>query len=138
MKAVGTKHTGPELVVRRMLFCEGYRYRLHKRDLPGTPDIVFSTQRKAIFVNGCFWHGHGCHKGQAPKSKDQYWGPKLEANRLRDARNIEHLNAMGWTVLVVWQCELKAANRLRRRLIRFLGTKYPRSTSGKKVAKISR
>lgn len=106
MQSVKQKDTGPEQVVRRALFAAGYRYRLHRRDLPGSPDIVFPSRRKAIFVHGCFWHGHGCAKGRASKSRVEYWGPKLEANRARDERNVRDLMAMGWDVLVVWQCEL--------------------------------
>lgn len=84
MQSVGTVHTGPEMVVRRTLFALGYRYRLHRQDLPGKPDIVFAKKRKVIFVRGCFWHGHGCPKGRLPKSRLDYWGPKIERNRQRD------------------------------------------------------
>lgn len=106
MQSVKQKDTGPEQAVRRALFAAGYRYRLHRRDLPGSPDIVFPSRRKAIFVHGCFWHGHGCAKGRLPKSKTEYWGPKIEANRARDERNARDLKALGWDVLAVWQCEL--------------------------------
>ncbi len=121
MKAVRTKNTGPEMVVRRLLTDLGYRYRLHRKDLPGSPDIAFIGKKKAIFVHGCFWHGHECQKGRAPKSRLEYWGPKLEANRQRDARKSQELRALGWSVLTIWQCELGDGNRLSQRLVDFLG-----------------
>lgn len=120
MQSIGTKNTGPEMVIRRALFELGYRYRLHRKDLPGSPDIVFPGRRKAIFVHGCFWHGHGCQKGRAPKSRMEYWGPKIEANRLRDARNLRELAARGWQVLVVWQCDLADLEKALQQIIIFL------------------
>ncbi|WP_424814531.1 very short patch repair endonuclease [Roseococcus sp. YIM B11640] len=107
MQSVKTKNTGPELVVRRALFAAGYRYRIHRRDLPGSPDIVFPSRRKAIFVHGCFWHGHNCKKGRPSKSKIEYWGPKIENNRQRDEKNYKSLLTMGWDVKVIWQCEIE-------------------------------
>ncbi|WP_103220795.1 very short patch repair endonuclease [Roseibium marinum] len=106
MQSVQTKNTGPEMVVRQLLHSHGYRYRLHRKDLPGRPDIVFASKRKAIFVHGCFWHGHNCDKGKLPKSKLEYWTPKIAANKARDAKNVAELEAKGWKVLVIWQCEL--------------------------------
>lgn len=106
MKRVGRRDTKPELVVRRMLHARGWRYRLHRKGLPGTPDLVFATRRAAIFVNGCFWHGHSCRLGRAPKSRAEFWGPKLDANRERDARKIAELVDTGWRVMTVWQCSL--------------------------------
>lgn len=124
MQSVQTRNTGPELSVRRILFNLGYRYRLHRRDLPGSPDIVFPGRRKVIFVHGCYWHGHGCAKGRLPKSRLEYWGPKIEANRARDKRNRRDLKATGWSALTVWQCETaKFPLRLIHRLTQFLGTK---------------
>jgi DNA mismatch endonuclease (patch repair protein) len=120
MQSVKTKDTGPEQVVRRVLFAAGYRYRLHRRGLPGSPDIVFPGRRKAIFVHGCFWHSHGCAKGKAPKSRLEYWGPKLKANRARDTRNRHDLLSLGWDSLVIWQCELGNIDRLFARLTRFV------------------
>ncbi len=120
MQAVKTKDTGPEMIVRRMLHSHGYRYRLHRKDLPGRPDIVFKGRRKAIFVHGCFWHGHGCSKGKLPKSKLSYWQPKIEQNMARDARNISELEADGWQVLVVWQCEIADRQALWLRLQEFV------------------
>jgi DNA mismatch endonuclease (patch repair protein) len=107
MQSVQTKNTGPELAVRRGLFAAGYRFRLHRRDLPGSPDIVLPGRRKVIFINGCFWHGHGCAKGRPPKTRPEYWLSKIDANRDRDRRNIEALEALGWSVRTVWQCELR-------------------------------
>jgi len=106
MKRVGRRDTKPELVVRRMLHARGWRYRLHRKGLPGTPDLVFATRRAAIFVNGCFWHGHSCRLGRAPKSRAEFWGPKLDGNRERDARKISQLVDTGWRVMTVWQCSL--------------------------------
>lgn len=107
MSSVGTKDTGPELLLRQMLHRAGYRYRLHSTKLPGKPDIVFPARRKAIFVHGCFWHSHGCSKGQPPKSRADYWEPKLKANRERDALRLRQLSEIGWSSLVVWQCEFR-------------------------------
>ena len=121
MQAVKTKDTKPELVVRRVLHRLGYRFRLHRRDLPGRPDIVLPRHRKIIFVHGCFWHWHGCAKGQPPRSRPEYWLPKLERNVKRDVTNIEQLESLGWRVLVVWQCETKELDRLTLRLQDFVG-----------------
>jgi DNA mismatch endonuclease (patch repair protein) len=120
MQSVKTKDTVPEQLVRKALFAAGYRYRLHRKDLPGKPDIVFPSRKKAIFVHGCFWHGHGCSKGKLPKSRIGYWGPKIEANRQRDDRNVEFLQAAGWDVLVVWQCELADRIAAFERIARFV------------------
>jgi DNA mismatch endonuclease (patch repair protein) len=120
MQAVQGKDTGPEWVVRRLLHGAGYRYRLHDRHLPGRPDIVLPGRRKAIFVHGCFWHGHDCAKGRLPKTRLDYWAPKIEANRERDARKRAELEAQGWTVCVVWQCETKEIEALKVRLWTFL------------------
>lgn len=120
MRSVGTKNTGPEMSVRRWLHAQGYRYRLHQKTLAGTPDIVFPSRKKAIFVHGCFWHSHGCLKGKAPKSRSDYWAPKLEKNRLRDAFTLEELKASGWQTHVVWACELSDMDELGTRLKKFL------------------
>ena len=120
MRAVRGKDTGPEWFVRRLLHGQGYRYRLHDPDLPGKPDLVFASRGKVIFVHGCFWHAHGCRYGQAPKSKLDYWLPKLEANKGRDREKASQLRALGWSVLAVWQCETLAPKRLYRKLQRFL------------------
>ena len=108
MAQVRSKNTGPELDFRRLLHRKGFRYRLHKSDLPGCPDVVLSRHRIVIFVHGCFWHGHaGCPKGKLPKSNLNYWQPKLEATRARDRKAQLELGALGWTPLVVWQCEIR-------------------------------
>jgi len=121
MSRVGSKDTGPEMIVRRLLHRLGYRFRLHDRDLPGSPDIVFRRKRKVVFVHGCFWHGHSCRQGNPPKSKASYWGPKIAANRDRDARNIEELRKEGWESLILWQCKLEDREKLQELLVSFLG-----------------
>lgn len=128
MQSVGTRDTAPEWKVRRALFAAGYRYRLHRRELPGSPDIVFPARKKAILVHGCFWHSHGCSKGKAPKSRMEYWEPKLTANKARDTRNLRDLRALGWDVLVVWQCEVADSGPLLKRLTGFLEGRGIRST----------
>lgn len=120
MSRIGSKNTAPELIVRRLLHAMGYRFRLHRKDLPGTPDIVLPKLRKAIFVHGCFWHSHGCSKGQPPKSRSDYWAPKLEANRERDNLRLSQLNDLGWTTMVVWQCELTESTATFQRVKKFL------------------
>ncbi|WP_306395327.1 very short patch repair endonuclease [Telluria beijingensis] len=120
MKSVGQKNTGPELVVRRLLHRMGYRYFLHRKDLPGTPDIVFPGKKKAIFVHGCYWHGHGCSKGMLPKSRLEYWAPKIAKNRARDVSNVDALTHLGWRVLTIWQCEIRNSNELAMQLQQFL------------------
>lgn len=121
MRAVPTRNTSPELIVRALLSHAGIRYRLHCKKLPGTPDIVFAGRQKAIFINGCFWHAHeGCPKGRPPQSRTEYWIPKLQANKARDQRNVAELESMGWKALTVWQCETKDLVALDARLIDFL------------------
>jgi len=133
MQAVGTKDTGPELAVRRLLHSHGYRYRLHQDGLPGHPDIVFPSRRKVVFVHGCFWHGHTCHKGSLPKTRIDYWEPKLVANHARDVRTALQLRALGWEVLTVWQCEIRNLDKLTRKLVRFLDGKLgKRNATAKK------
>ncbi|WCR16593.1 very short patch repair endonuclease [Paracoccus seriniphilus] len=112
IQSVKQKGTTSELVVRRLLHGAGYRYRLHRKGLPGRPDIVFGKRRKVILVHGCFWHAHGCSKGKAPKSKLDYWGPKLAQNVERDAKNVRDLVNAGWQVLTVWECETRDPARL--------------------------
>ena len=123
MQKVKTKNTGPEKAIRSMLHRLGYRFRLHRKDLPGTPDIVFPRRRIALFVHGCFWHAHGCAKGQPPKSRHEYWTPKLQANRERDQRNVDALIEAGWHVEIVWQCELADREALGARLGTLLSSK---------------
>ncbi|CAE6689365.1 Very short patch repair protein [Paraburkholderia domus] len=110
MRRIKSVDTAPELRVRKMLWQLGYRYRLHDKRLPGKPDIVFWGRRKAIFVHGCFWHQHnGCADSQLPKSNTEYWHPKLRRNVERDAEAIRLLEATGWSVLVVWDCQTRAS-----------------------------
>lgn len=121
MALVRSVDTKPEMAVRRMVHGMGYRYRLHCRDLPGKPDLVFRSRRAGVFVHGCFWHRHeGCALARLPKSKLDFWIAKLEGNRARDARKVEALKQTGWRVLVVWECELKNSETLALRLQRFL------------------
>ena len=120
MRAVRRENTGPELAVRRLLYAEGFRYRLHRHDLPGTPDIVLPGRRKVIFVNGCFWHGHGCKRIRAVQENADYWTTKIERNKRRDARNARNLRLAGWSVATVWECQLRREPELRNRLVRFL------------------
>lgn len=120
MGSVGQKNTGVEIRVRRMLFAAGYRFRVHRKDLPGRPDLDFPSRRKVVFVHGCFWHGHGCPKGRLPKSRPEYWEPKIARNRQRDSEQVVALTEMGWSSLTVWECELKAPEELLQKLIRFL------------------
>ena len=122
MRAVKSRDTKPEMRVRRLLHRAGYRYRLHAADLPGAPDIVFRGRRKAVFVHGCFWHGHHCRRGaRMPATNVEYWRRKIGRNVERHARNLETLAADGWTVLTLWECELKDETALRARLEEFLG-----------------
>jgi DNA mismatch endonuclease (patch repair protein) len=120
MARIRGKDTEPERAVRRLLHAMGFRFRLHRRDLPGTPDIVLPGRRKAIFVHGCFWHGHGCGRARLPKTRLDYWGPKIAANRARDARKTAALRRAGWSVAAVWECQLRRPSVLERRLTRFL------------------
>jgi DNA mismatch endonuclease (patch repair protein) len=112
MRAIRSKDTVPELVVRRLVHGMGYRYRLHRNDLAGHPDLVFPSKRKVVFVNGCFWHGHGCRRGDVqPKTNASYWRAKIARNVQRDARSEAALRASGWDVLTIWECETKPRNR---------------------------
>lgn len=118
MSGVHSKGTKPELRVRSVLFAAGLRFRLHRRDLPGTPDVVLPRHRTVIFVNGCFWHGHECPKGQTrPASNTMYWDRKLDRNIARDQANYEALRNLGWSVEVIWTCSLdECLNRVLERL----------------------
>lgn len=122
MAAVRGANTGPELRVRRLVHAMGYRYRLHVKALPGTPDLVFPRLRKVIFVSGCFWHMHTCGRCRIPATRRPYWLAKLERNARRDRRTRRQLRKAGWQVLVVWECQTQAKSleRLRRRIDRFL------------------
>jgi DNA mismatch endonuclease (patch repair protein) len=105
MAGIRSKNSVPEMVVRRALFAAGFRFRLHRRDLPGTPDIVMPSRRVAIFIHGCFWHAHrGCRYAKLPATRTDFWATKLQANVVRDGKAVESLNALGWRVLCVWEC----------------------------------
>jgi len=121
MASVKSEDTVPEMRIRRLLFSLGYRYRLHRKDLPGKPDIVFPLRQKAIFIHGCFWHGHQCKHGSVlPKSNTGYWLPKLERNKRRDNQNRRKLQTLGWKVKVVWECQIRNQVRIERELLKFL------------------
>ena len=108
MSSIKGKNSRPEMLVRRLLFAAGYRFRLHRRDLPGTPDIVMPSRKIAIFVHGCFWHSHqGCRFAKLPTTRTEFWKAKLEANSQRDRQSIKRLQEMGWRVLCVWECVLR-------------------------------
>ncbi len=121
MRAIRSKDTEPAMAVRSVVHGLGYRFRLHRQDLPGTPDLVFPARRKVIFVHGCFWHSHACKTGLIPKSNRDFWLPKLRRNKMRDRRNLEVLAQQGWDALVIWQCELKNSSAVSRRVRQFLG-----------------
>ena len=120
MAAVKSKHTTPEMVVRRLAHSLGFRFRLHVADLPGKPDLVFPRLRKVIDVRGCFWHLHGCRRCRIPSSRRAYWLAKLTRNACRDKESVKALRRDGWKVLVVWECETGRADLLRRKIERFL------------------
>ncbi|MBI1867744.1 MAG: DNA mismatch endonuclease Vsr [Methylocystis sp.] len=122
MRAVKSRDTAPERAVRKILWPFAPRYRLHRQDIPGNPDIAYVGKRLAIFVHGCFWHGHDCRRGaRMPKANAAYWQAKIARNRARDAAHREKLGAQGWRVLVVWECELKDPDALERKLRAFVG-----------------
>ncbi|MDH3032097.1 very short patch repair endonuclease [Methylobacterium fujisawaense] len=121
MQSVGQKNTKPELAVRKIAHALGYRFRLHRKDLPGRPDLVFPGRKKVVFVHGCFWHGHGCPKGRLPKSRPEFWVPKIEGNKERDHRAEAKLAELGWETLTVWQCEAKNVEAVTAQLVEFLG-----------------
>jgi len=122
MRHIRSQNTSPEMVVRRWVHGMGFRYRLHVAKLPGKPDLVFSALKKIIEVRGCFWHQHGkCIDSHIPKSRLEYWRPKLERNQRRDTENLYSLKALGFRVLVIWECEVRNEQRLISKLRRFLG-----------------
>lgn len=121
MAQVKNKNTAPEIIVRKNLHRLGYRFRLHRRDLPGNPDIVLPRYKAVIFVHGCFWHGHDCPRGKRPSSRQEFWDEKLDRNIERDKVNQETLRKMGWKVIVIWECETKDRQDLDVRLKKYLG-----------------
>ncbi len=121
MRAVKSRDTSPEMKVRALLRAIAPGYRVHRAELPGKPDIAYVGRKRAIFVHGCFWHGHDCVRGaRAPKANAAYWRAKIDRNRDRDGRNLQSLQALGWRAMVVWECELKDEAALRARLAAFL------------------
>jgi DNA mismatch endonuclease (patch repair protein) len=114
MRRIRSTDTKPEFLLRRLVYGLGFRYRLHRKDLPGNPDLVFVGRRKVIFVHGCFWHQHDiCVDGRVPRSKTEYWLPKLKRNVDRDAAALIKLGQMGWEALVIWECELGSAEMIK-------------------------
>jgi DNA mismatch endonuclease (patch repair protein) len=123
MRRVLGKNTGPEMVVRRLIHSMGFRYRLHRRDLPGCPDLVFPRLNTVLFVHGCFWHGHHCRAGRnRPASNREYWISKLDRNAARDKRNRAALRRLGWRVCVIWECQVSRGAGLRERIARLLSS----------------
>lgn len=121
MKRVRSQDTKPEMMLRRMVYAMGYRYRLHRRGLPGKPDLAFISKKKVIFLHGCFWHGHDCRAGsKVPASNKDYWLPKLARTKERDQENLARLNALDWRVLIVWECELKDLEATKTMVAHFL------------------
>lgn len=132
MSRIRSKNTNPEVTVRRMLHARGLRFRLHRRDLPGKPDIVFPRHRLAILVHGCFWHQHeGCRLASKPKSRIEYWTPKLSGNVRRDLKAQAALRALGWRVEIIWECEARSAKAIDARLSEILSTlKFSAANAG--------
>jgi DNA mismatch endonuclease (patch repair protein) len=129
MRRIRSKDTAPEMAVRRLVHGLGYRYRLHRKDLPGNPDLVFSSRRKVIFVHGCFWHQHensSCKITNTPKTNLEYWLPKLERTKQRDEVNQHKLKETGWDVLVIWECEIETSlDKAAKRIDKFLSVPTP-------------
>jgi DNA mismatch endonuclease, patch repair protein len=121
MRAIKSRDTGPELIVRRLARAIAPGYRLHRKDIPGRPDLAWIGHNRAVFVHGCFWHGHDCkHGSRVPKQNRDFWVAKIAGNRARDARNLAALEARGWRALVIWECELKPELSVSERLAAFL------------------
>lgn len=121
MSRIRSKHTGPEIAVRKLLTELGIRYRLHVKKYPGTPDIIISKIKTAIFINGCFWHQHkGCKRSSIPKTNIQYWEPKLVRNVRRQKEHVKALRKLGWQVSTVWECQTKDVLRLRKKLLKII------------------
>lgn len=124
MSKISGKNTKPEIIIRKIAHNLGYRFRLHRKDLPGKPDLVFPKYKKVIFVNGCFWHGHSkCSRSKLPSTHKKFWKEKIAGNKERDKANKIKLKKMGWDYLVIWQCEIKKSDyeQLEERILKFLG-----------------
>ncbi|MEA3364021.1 MAG: very short patch repair endonuclease [Candidatus Hydrogenedentes bacterium] len=129
MSRVKNRDTKPEIVVRSLVHRLGYRFRIHRRDLPGNPDIVLPKHKKLIFVHGCFWHGHkGCPRSKRPTTNSDFWSRKLDANIERDKKLRRKLRRMGWKVLVVWECETREPHKVLKKLEKFLDDESERTT----------
>lgn len=127
MRAIKGWDTGPELIVRRLLHAMGYRFQLHRRDLPGCPDVVLPRHRAAVLIHGCFWHRHSCVRGRSePSTRRAFWRAKFAANVQRDRRAVKALRRAGWRVLIVWECQTRDIERLRARLSKFLAAEPER------------
>ena len=123
MSRVREKNTCPELKVRSLVHRLGYRFRLHRKDLPGRPDLVFPSRKKIVFVHGCFWHGHDCVRGhRVPKTNSKYWIEKIQRNMERDSKHQSILKAMGWNVMVIWECEVNNSGILEEKIDGFLSS----------------
>lgn len=121
MSQIRGKDTKPEMIVRRLIHSLGYRYRLHIRNLPGCPDLVFTSRKKVIFVHGCFWHRHNCKYGKVtPKTRKEFWQTKLQGNKERDLKNRKKLTKLGWKTLTVWECQIRNYEKITARIINFL------------------
>jgi DNA mismatch endonuclease (patch repair protein) len=133
MQAVRTKNTAPEKLVRSLLHRLGFRFTLHRKDLPGTPDIILPARKRVLFVHGCYWHGHNCSRGRSSATNVEFWRRKISVNKDRDDRARQLLRKEGWKVLIVWQCETKNCTQLKERLSRFMQN-HPRT--GKRKAQV--
>jgi DNA mismatch endonuclease, patch repair protein len=130
MAGIGQRHTQPELAVRHLAHALGLRFRLHRRDLPGSPDLVFPKLRLALFVHGCFWHHHeGCRRAAVPKTREEYWKTKFKKNAERDLRNLHDLEERGWRAAVIWECELRAPASVLKRLEELTGWRSDTTTT---------
>ena len=130
MSRIRGKDTAPEITVRRLLHRHGFRFRLHRKDLPGCPDIVLPKLQVVVFVHGCFWHQHECKLGKLPRSRRSYWLPKMNRNRARDALAVGKLKRLGWRVIVVWECQLRKPIQLETKLLRQLAGAKLRKQGG--------
>lgn len=135
MSGIGGKDTKPELIIRKGLHASGFRYRLHVRDLPGKPDIVFPRYKAVILINGCFWHAHSCHLFKWPSTRTEFWKQKINATVQRDRGNFEKIDKLGWRVLTIWECALKGRTRLTIEYVLELASNWLQSHCGHKEIK---